>query len=298
MRVVPDGERLDHARLAGGLPVDGQERAAVAAAGAGDRRHAGQRAGAGAAGQPEQHRLRLVVAGVAEQHGGRAVPLRDRVQRGVPALARGGFGAGAGPSHLDGDRLDRRQAESGEPVGHVLGPLGGAGLQAVVDRDAAGAQAEAGGLERERGGEGHRVGAAGAGDEDERWRRLGGEIGGEVGGEIGGEGAGGLGGVAASCAPRAPRAVASWALRSCALSTSWSVRRTARRIAATAGWGPMSDSLPRQELRGPRKEASADPGGGVEVGNCCHAVWVDGDRDGLCSPSIARVPRPHGPSEG
>lgn len=35
----------------------------------------------------------------------------------------------------------------------------------------------------------------------------------------------------------------------CSVSTSWSTRRTARRIAATAGWGPMSGAL-REKLGG------------------------------------------------
>ena len=43
--------------------------------------------GPGAAGQPEQHRLGLVVAGVAEQHRGRAGARRGRVQRGVARRA-------------------------------------------------------------------------------------------------------------------------------------------------------------------------------------------------------------------
>ena len=48
----------------------------------------------------------------------------------------------------------------------------GAGLQTVVDGDAAGADAELGGLEGEGGGERHGVGAAGARDEHERRGRL------------------------------------------------------------------------------------------------------------------------------
>lgn len=74
VRVVPDGEGLDHAGLAGGLPVDVEERApvAVAAAGAaGHFRHAGQRADAGAPGEAQQDGFGLIVTRVAEQHGDR-----------------------------------------------------------------------------------------------------------------------------------------------------------------------------------------------------------------------------------
>ena len=66
MRVVP-GPQAEAAQAARGVAAaDAEQRAPVAAAA---RRHPGQRPGARAAGQPEQHGLGLVVQGVAEQHG-------------------------------------------------------------------------------------------------------------------------------------------------------------------------------------------------------------------------------------
>ncbi|MDH6451917.1 hypothetical protein M2155_004325 [Streptomyces sp. SAI-119] len=173
MRIVPDGQGLDHARLAGGLPVELQERAAVAAGGPGapgHGRHAGQRADARAAGEAEQDGFGLVVAGVAEQDGERAMAFGRGVEGGVAGVARGGFGSAfAADGH--GGGLDGVQAEFAQPEDDFLGAQVGAGLEAVVDGDPAGAQAEFGGLEGEGGGEGHGVGAAGAGDEHERRRR-------------------------------------------------------------------------------------------------------------------------------
>lgn len=62
----------------------------------------------------------------------------------------------------------------------------------------------------------------------------------------------------------------------CSVRMSWSTRRTARRIAATAGWGPMSGSL--HEVFG------GEPGSG-------HSECVDGDRTGPfpehCTPTHA-----------
>src|SRR3954451_11527158 len=70
VRVVPDGQGLNHAGLAGDLPVEFEEGPAITAGGPrapGNSGHAGQRAGAGAAGEAEQDGFGLVVAGVAEQ---------------------------------------------------------------------------------------------------------------------------------------------------------------------------------------------------------------------------------------
>ena len=99
-----------------------EEGAAVAAAASGDRGHAGQRAGAGAAGEPEQHGLGLVVAGVAEQHGGGAVALGGGVQRGVAGVAGGGLGAA-----LRGPTVTATASTGSRPQGaQPHGDLGGA----------------------------------------------------------------------------------------------------------------------------------------------------------------------------
>ncbi len=105
VRVVPDGDRLDQAGLAGGLPVELEEGAAVAAGRSGGGGHAGERADAGAAGEAEEDGFGLVVAGVAEQDGGGAVAFGGGVQRGVAGVAGGGFGA-ALASDVHGDGLD------------------------------------------------------------------------------------------------------------------------------------------------------------------------------------------------
>ncbi|GLV74911.1 hypothetical protein Shyhy02_29110 [Streptomyces hygroscopicus subsp. hygroscopicus] len=106
--------------------------------------------------------------------------------------------------------------------------------------------------------------------EAERAERAGGDAAGEEGpegpegpdsseGEEGEEGADGVG---------EEEDAAEWATR-----TSWRTRRTARRIAATAGWGPMSVS--HLSFEGvPRGRAW-----GCELFR--HAAYVDGDRSGL-----------------
>jgi hypothetical protein len=66
VRVVPGAQAQRRAGRPRPVPADGQERPAVHA---GPLGHAGQGAAAGPAGQPEQHRLGLVVERVAEQHG-------------------------------------------------------------------------------------------------------------------------------------------------------------------------------------------------------------------------------------
>jgi hypothetical protein len=146
-----------------------QEGTAVAAVGPRDRGHSGQGADAGAAGEAEQDRLGLVVAGVAEEDRGGAMTFGGGVQGGVPGVARGGLGASV-TADGDGDRLGRGEPQLGEAQHDFVGAQLGAGLQTVVDGDATGADAEFGGFEGEGGGECHGVGAAGAGDEHERRR--------------------------------------------------------------------------------------------------------------------------------
>ena len=84
VRIVPGLESFRGARRTRRLAPDGEERTdprrAVVVHPHG--RHALQAAGAGSAGQPQQHGLRLVVEGVAEQHGCILGP-RDPPQRGV-----------------------------------------------------------------------------------------------------------------------------------------------------------------------------------------------------------------------
>ncbi|CAM5391629.1 hypothetical protein SGLAM104S_00550 [Streptomyces glaucescens] len=104
---------------------------------------------------------------MAEQDGGGAVAFGGGVQRGVPGVPGSGFGA-ALAAYRDGGGLDRVEAEFAQAQADLRGAQVGAGLEAVVDGDAARADAELGRLEGEGGGEGHAVGAAGAGDEDER----------------------------------------------------------------------------------------------------------------------------------
>ena len=126
----------------------------------------------------------MVVAGVAEQHGGGAEAVGGGVQGAVAGVAGGGLGA-AVPADAHGDGLDRVEAECGQAEDDLGGAQVGAGLQTVVDGDAAGADAEFGGFEGEGGGERHGVGAAGAGDEDERRGRLPCEVPGEAEGADG-----------------------------------------------------------------------------------------------------------------
>ena len=129
----------------------------------------GERPGARPAGQPEQHRLGLVVEGVAEQDGdapclgGRRAPGRRSGQRGPrppvrrdrwpPARRRPRPRPGRGPARGGARRGPRRRLRTRVP--------------AVVDHG--GARAAAGPRRHEggRGGERERVGAAGAGDEHE-----------------------------------------------------------------------------------------------------------------------------------
>ena len=88
------------------------------------------------------------------------------VEGGVPGGPGGRFGA-AVAADLDADRFRGFESRLLGPVGHVGGAFGGVVLEAVVDGDESGAQAHAGGAEREGVGERERVGPAGAGGEHE-----------------------------------------------------------------------------------------------------------------------------------
>ena len=168
VRVVPHRQVQ---RGTGGLgrgPPHRQQRPQVPAAAGG---HAGQRAGAGAAGQPEQDRLGLVVQGVPEEDRDRPGLSGRRVQGLVPGRTGGGFRAGVQIVAGAGDRHrgahHRVQAQRGQASGHRPGPVGRAGLQPVVDRDAAGPQVQPGRGEGQRGGQRERVSPARAGDQDQ-----------------------------------------------------------------------------------------------------------------------------------
>lgn len=107
---------------------------------------------------------------MAEQDGGGAVAGGGGVQRGVAGVAGGGFRA-ARAADRHGGGLHGVEAQLAQAQDDLFGAQVGAALQAVVDGDTAGADAEPGGLEGEGGGERHGVGTAGAGHEHERCRR-------------------------------------------------------------------------------------------------------------------------------
>lgn len=106
-----------------------------------------------------------------EQHGGGAGAFRGGVEGRVPGVAGGGLRA-ALAAHGDRDGVHRVESETAQPVGHVDGAGRRAVLQAVVDGDAAGPDAELGRFEGEGGGEGHRIGSAAAGGQHE-WAAAG-----------------------------------------------------------------------------------------------------------------------------
>ena len=124
-------------RLAALRAAHAEEGTAEAAAGG---RHPGEGPAAGTAGEAEQHLLGLVVEGVAEEHGGGAVPVGGLVEGGVAGRAGGGLEAvtrGGRPrrsrtSTGSRPRARRRSAASAATCGR-------AGLEAVVDDDRAGA---------------------------------------------------------------------------------------------------------------------------------------------------------------
>jgi hypothetical protein len=107
---------------------------------------------------------------VAEQHRGGTEPAGGFVQGEVAGRPGGSLGPAAA---ADGRRghLDRRQPEVEEPGGHLGGPVRRARLQAVVDGDGAGTQSGPRRLVRQRDRQGHRVGAAAAGHQDQVARR-------------------------------------------------------------------------------------------------------------------------------
>ena len=109
--------------------------------------------------RPEQDRLGLVVAGVAEQDGDGARALGGRVEGRVAGRTAGGLGA-AVVADRHPDDLDRVEAEAGQQPRDLGGVLGRSGLQTVVDGDRADPQRGRAALEGGGGGEGEGVGAA------------------------------------------------------------------------------------------------------------------------------------------
>jgi hypothetical protein len=162
VRVVPDRQVQGCARGPRRGPPYVQERAAVAVAAGG---HPGQCPGTRPTRQPEQNRLRLIIKGVAEQDRGRAGALGQGRQGVIAGRASGRLRAAMFPvsRHADGDALHWVEPEPDERGGHVTSAVGRAGLQPMVDGDAAGAQPLARRDEGEGGRERKRVGAAGAG---------------------------------------------------------------------------------------------------------------------------------------
>ncbi len=130
------------------------------------RRHPGQPARAGTPGQRQQYRLRLVVAGVPEQHGGRVV-LAGGIRQGQVAGIAGGCFRATRAVHPDRGRHRRGQSAVLAPGRHVRCPLDGARLQAVVHGHQSGPQRRPGGDESGGGGERQRVAATGAGHQHE-----------------------------------------------------------------------------------------------------------------------------------
>ena len=112
VRVLPGAQAVCRAHRGGVPSPKAQEGPREPAA---THRHTTERAGAGPAGQPQQHLLGLVVLGVPEQHQRRAEPLRGGLQRGVARCA--GRGLGTAP----------RQARHG-PRGRRPGPGQGSGI--------------------------------------------------------------------------------------------------------------------------------------------------------------------------
>ncbi len=125
VRVVPERQPEGAAGLLGGGPADLEQRAQVPPV-AGP--HPGDRAGTGTAGQPQQHRLGLVVAGVTEQDvGTRSCAAESR------AAYRAVRAAASGPRrmpdlHPDQHGPDRTPARSRGPTragpGRPIRPAG------------------------------------------------------------------------------------------------------------------------------------------------------------------------------
>lgn len=130
------------------------------------RRHPLQARGAGAAGESEEHCLRLVVEGVPEQHRG-GTDIDGRIAKNaVAGIASSGFG----PS-LSGD-VDAHdqgvEAQLGCRTRCAGGDLRGIVLQAVIDRQRRRTDTELGCFEGGGRGERERVRAAREGDDDRR----------------------------------------------------------------------------------------------------------------------------------
>jgi hypothetical protein len=161
VRVLPDRQAGRPCGGPDGGPVQAEEGPQVAAAADG---HAGQRPGAGAASQAEQHRLGLVVEGVPEKDGRCAEPLGGLVKGPVARVARGCLRPTGGVDR-DGDDLDRVEPEPAQRLGDGCRPLGRPGLQAVVDRDRSGRPTGPRRLERQRRRQRDRVRPAAAGNQ-------------------------------------------------------------------------------------------------------------------------------------
>ena len=141
LRVIPGLEAQGGAGGPGLGPADPQQRAQAAAAALG---HPGQRAGAGAARQAEQHGLGLVVRVWPEQDRRRAGGVGDAVAApGTWPPGRPPPGRAPDRGHGDADAPHRVEAHPGEGLGHPPGLLGRPVLQPVVDGDAAARAARA-----------------------------------------------------------------------------------------------------------------------------------------------------------
>ena len=131
--VVRVGPELDALGQARGLGVGAGEVEQRAPVDLERTSHPRQRPPTRSTGQPEEHRLRLVVEGVPEQHDPGREPLRDLGEYGVASLARRCLGTETGRLDLDpgGHRLG--DTERPHLLGHPVGVLGRPGLQPVVD---------------------------------------------------------------------------------------------------------------------------------------------------------------------
>ena len=161
--VVPRRELLRGAGRSGVLPGEVEQRHAVATLSLG---HPGERPGAGASGKTQQHRLGLVVAGVAEEDDVRAALLGQPVERRVTRGPRSRLGT-ARRTDVDRDGEGLR-TQGGHLLDDGLRLLRGTGLEAVVDGDPDDGVRGLAGLEDGRGEERQGVRAAGAGDQHAR----------------------------------------------------------------------------------------------------------------------------------
>ena len=167
-RVVPGVQALNLADRQGVRAAQSQERPQQAVPGG---PHPGQGAGSGAAGEPEQHLFGLVVEGVAEQDCPGAGVVGGGFQGSMAGVPGRRLRAHPGGGDVDGPDLHGRESQFPQRRRGGGGDVGGAGLQLVVHDDGANghgvavhvaAAGEVGG----DGGEGQRVRAAAAGDQD------------------------------------------------------------------------------------------------------------------------------------